>query len=201
MLDPISLALGVAQYAVPRVAKWIAGDNGEEVAREVLDVAKKATGADNDVAVLSALKRKPAALAKFQADMAQVELRLFQAENERLESINKTMRAEVNSNDGYVRRWRPTFGYVMAGTWCLQILGTVAGMVWAVVAEPLNSGMILKGIADANAATVPMWAVALSVIGVSVAKRSQDKKVAAGQDGGPTMLSAIAGKIMGGGGG
>jgi len=64
----------------------------------------------------------------------------IQRENQILAKVNATIRAEAASEDAYVRRWRPTFGY----------------------------------------------AVALSVLGINVAKRSQDK--------------ALAGKLAAGGG-
>jgi len=42
---------------------------------------------------------------------------------------------------------------------------------------------------------VTMWAVGLSVIGVSVWKRSDDKKLAAGQSSGLGIVEAIASRI------
>ena len=40
-----------------------------------------------------------------------------------LSEINQTIRAEVASQDKYVRRMRPTFGYLMALTWATQMFG------------------------------------------------------------------------------
>lgn len=52
--------------------------------------------------------------------MAQMEI---ENENTHLEQINQSLRAEISSEDPYVRRMRPTFGYLMAITWGAQMLG------------------------------------------------------------------------------
>jgi len=49
-----------------------------------------------------------------------------------LQQVNQTIRAESVSDDAYVRRMRPTFGYIMAFTWAAQ-MGAIA---YTVVADP-----------------------------------------------------------------
>ena len=197
-MDPVTIALGIANFAAPKLAKWLGGDKGEEVANDVLDIAKTVTGQADSGEAFGALKADAEQLLQFQRQAQKLEVRILEEETKRLQAVNQTMQAEYASNDKYVKRWRPTFGYVMAATWALQILGTVIGMLYAVIKAPKTAGAILEGIAAANAATVPMWAVALSVIGVSVWKRSRDKEVAAGQGGGLGMMTAIAQRIAGG---
>lgn len=195
-MDPISIALGIANFAAPRLGKWLFGDDGEKVANQVIDVAKAVTGKDDATAAAEAIMTDPAMAMEFQARTKQMEIDLLEVENKRLETVNGTMRAEYASNDCYVKRWRPTFGYAMALTWSLQILGSMFGILYAIIAVPNEAAVILTAIGEANAATVPMWAVALSVIGVSVWKRSEDKKTATGQ-GGMGMLQAITARIAG----
>ncbi len=196
----IAAALGIAEVAAPRLARWIFGGDGETVAAQVVDVAKSVTGADTSEDAAAALKANPELLVEFQRQTQTMEIRLMEEETRRLEAINATMQAEYASDDTYVKRWRPTFGYAMAATWSLQILGSMGGILYAIVAVPTEAAMILTAIGEANAATVPMWAVALSVIGVSVWKRSEDKKTAAGQPGGMGIIGALASRIGGGGG-
>lgn len=200
-MDPITIALGIANFAAPKLAKWIFGDDGEKVATQVLDVARSVTGQDEAQSAADALKANPALLVEFQRQTQAMEVRLQEEETKRLKSVNATMRAEYASNDVYVKRWRPTFGYAMAATWSLQILGSMFGIIYAIVAVPTEAAVILTAIGEATAATVPMWAVALSVIGVSVWKRSEDKKTAAGQAGGLGVIGALASRIAGGAGG
>lgn len=196
-MDPVSIALGIANFAAPRLAKWIFGDGGEKVANQVLDVAKVVTGKNDAGDAAAALRADPALLIEFQRQTQAMEVRLLEEETKRLEAINVTMRAEYASDDTYVKRWRPTFGYAMALTWSLQILGSMFGIIYAIIAVPAEAALILTAIGEANAATVPMWAVALSVIGVSVWKRSEDKKTAAGQPSGMGILQAVTARIAG----
>lgn len=84
-----------------------------------------------------------------------------------LEQINTTMRSEAASEDWYVRRWRPTFGYAVAATWA----ATMGAVSWAIVAEPAQSPAIIAALVN----TSPIWGIALGVLGVAVVKRSQDK--------------------------
>lgn len=89
-----------------------------------------------------------------------------------LEQVNLTMRAEAGSADPFVRRWRPMFGYCVALTWA----GQTAALLYVVVATPEYAAEIM----DAVAGLSVMWGVALSVLGINVVKRSDDKAVATG---------------------
>ena len=82
---------------------------------------------------------------------------------------NESLRAEVASDDPYVRRMRPTFGYIMAFTWAAQMFGIAYIMIFRTKDAVL--------IIDAMESLGTIWAVALSVLGVYVYKRSEDKKV------------------------
>jgi hypothetical protein len=88
-----------------------------------------------------------------------------------LEQVNRSLRAEVASEDAYVRRMRPTFGYIMALTWCAQ-MGAIA---WVIVADPVQANQIINAMASLGT----VWTVGLSVLGIYVYKRSEDKRAAA----------------------
>lgn len=106
--------------------------------------------------------------------------------------INATMRAEVKSEDAYVRRWRPTFGYAVALTWTVQM----AGLTYAVVMTPEFAGEILTAMTSLSV----IWGVALSVLGINVAKRTRDKEIAAGELPRPGVMRRLAGSLFGSGG-
>ena len=93
-------------------------------------------------------------------------------DRETIREVNASLRAEAASEDAYVRRMRPTFGYVMAATWAAQ-MGAVA---WIVVRRPGEAAAVI----EALGALSVVWSVGLSVLGVYVYKRSSDKAVAAG---------------------
>lgn len=107
-----------------------------------------------------------------------------------LAQINETMRTEARSEDAYVRRWRPTFGYAVAVTWTVQM----AGLTYAVVMTPKHAGEILAAMTHLSV----IWSVALSVLGINVAKRSQDKAVAAGRTPAPSLVQRLTAPILGG---
>jgi len=80
---------------------------------------------------------------------------------------NESLRTEVVSEDLYVRRMRPTFGYLMAFTWTAQMMAITYIMVFRTEDAPV----ILQA---ADSLTV-IWTMALSVLGIYVYKRSREK--------------------------
>lgn len=81
--------------------------------------------------------------------------------------VNESLRAEIASNDLYVRRMRPTFGYIIAVTWGAQMLS----LAYIIVADTANASMVINAMSDLGA----IWAVGLSVLGIYVYKRSGEK--------------------------
>ena len=94
------------------------------------------------------------------------ELESAEAQNT-ITQVNESLRAEVASADPYVRRMRPTFGYIMAITWAAQMLS----VAYTILEEPDNAPHII----DAMASLSTIWTVGLSVLGIYVYKRSQEK--------------------------
>jgi hypothetical protein len=174
-MDPISIALGLAQF-IPGLIRWISGDDqskAAQVADQVVGVAKQVTGKSEADQALAAIKADPALALQLQQAWLAHDLALAQEESRQLAEINATMRAEVAAQDAYVRRWRPTFGYAVALTWSL----TMAAVSWAIVDQPGQAPAIIAALVN----TSPIWGIALTVLGVSVVKRSHDKAVAGGQ--------------------
>ena len=85
-----------------------------------------------------------------------------------IEQVNASLRAEIASDDKYVRRMRPTFGYLMAVTWAAQMLA----IAYVIVFETAQAGVVMSAMASLSA----IWAVGLSVLGIYVYKRSEDKR-------------------------
>lgn len=107
-----------------------------------------------------------------------------------MREVNRTIRTEVESADPYVRRMRPTFGYLMALTWAAQ-MGAIA---YVIVANPGAAAVVIADMASLSV----IWTVGLSVLGVYVYKRSQDKHCAAtgaAPDG--AGLSGLVGRLTG----
>ena len=87
-----------------------------------------------------------------------------------IEQVNASLRAESASSDPYVRRMRPTFGYIMAVTWAAQMLAIAV----VILEDPAKATIILNAMDSLSM----IWTVGLSVLGVYVYKRSQEKGVA-----------------------
>ena len=86
-----------------------------------------------------------------------------------LSEINQTIRAEVASSDKYVRRMRPTFGYLMALTWAAQMFG----IAYIIIFDTERAGIVMAAMGSLSA----IWGVGLSVLGIYVYRRSDDKKL------------------------
>ena len=85
------------------------------------------------------------------------------------EQVNESLLAEVVSNDKYVRRMRPTFGYLMAFTWAAQMFA----IAYVIVFRTPDTAYILQAMESLGM----IWAISLSVLGVYVYKRSEEKRV------------------------
>jgi len=99
-------------------------------------------------------------------EMARINMQQYEAS---LSEINQSLRAEIASNDIYVRRMRPTFGYLMAATWAAQMFG----IAYVIIFKTETAAYVMNGMA----ALSTIWAVGLSVLGIYVYKRSEDKKI------------------------
>lgn len=184
--------------AAPAVGSLLGGPAGGAVGALVAS----ALGSDaTPDAVADAIQADPEALTKLRKmEMAHQEelLRMqLEAETTRLTQVNKTARAEAASDDPYVRRWRPTFGYAVALAWIVQAIGIIVACLYAVYATPEQAGDMISAVGHMVSALSMQWSVALAVLGVNAAKESHDKQVAAGQppDGG--ILGAVAQRLRG----
>ncbi len=154
----------LAQIGVPLIARLLGGALG------AVDHPAARAAAD-------ALAGAGAALAPEQVAEANRHLESLAAmenafDRDALAETNASLRAEIASEDAYVRRMRPTFGYVMAATWAAQ-MGAVA---WTVVRAPAEAARLI----EALGALSVVWSVGLSVLGVYVYRRSSEKALAAG---------------------
>ena len=100
--------------------------------------------------------------------MAEMELAQYQSA---LTETNETARAEIASVDLYVRRMRPTFGYFMAVTWAAQMLA----IAYVIVFQTEKSVFVINAMGNLSV----IWAMGLSVLGIYVYKRSEEKQASA----------------------
>jgi hypothetical protein len=175
----------LAQIGLPWLVRLVGGaleriDNpvAKNAAATLADVSAAIGAKTIDPAQIAEANRHVEAMAKLDSDDYR----------ETIREVNATIRAEAGSEDPYVRRMRPTFGYVMAATWAMQM----AAVAWVIVAQPKEAGEVI----NALGALSLMWSVGLSVLGVYVYKRSADKAIAAGQEPGGA-IAALAERLGG----
>lgn len=160
--------------------------------------------------VAQAIQRDPAAAVKLAEIQAEVEkhratlavqaqqaalaqqVQLAAEGSRRLAEVNATMRAELTaatSGVGVFRTgWRPAFGWIMAASFGAVMFA----VAFLLVTAPEQVGVAANGIASLTT----IWSVGLSVLGVAVWKRSDDKRVTADPEA-ITVLGAVAQRIAG----
>lgn len=166
--------------SAPLIGTLIGGPAGAAVGGLVAN----ALGVENTpVAIERALQNNPDAMVKMKAleyenEVSLKELAFKHAELESeerkvaLTQLNATMQIELASNDPYVRRWRPTWGYSMCVAWVLLFFGLTVVMI----AHPEKATAVVNSIV----ALTPLFGIGLTVLGINIHKRSQDKQVSAG---------------------
>jgi len=153
-------------------------------------VATSITGSSTEDEAVKKLQADPELMLRFQETASQQAVAFYQEETKRLQSVNETMRSEAQSDDPYVRRWRPTFGYVVSVSWLAQM----GACGYAIVVTPGDAPQIINSMVNLST----MWGIALAVLGVSVHQRSKDKATAAGiapSSGG--VVGAIVSRLSG----
>jgi hypothetical protein len=184
-----AIVMGLLQAAPALMSLFDSGGDStkDKVARAVSDVARTVTGKSTDEDALATIQADPTMLLKFQEQASIRAVSLYQEETKRLRDVNDQMGREVASSDPYVRRMRPTFGYIMAISWGVQ-MGAIS---WTIAKDPANAAPVIA----ARASLGTMWTVGLWVLGLYVYKRSEDKKPNAEKGFG--VLSALAKRIAG----
>jgi len=140
-----------------------------------------AMGVDNNPdVVLAELKRDPDAILKYKLleleTNRDVIISAQEVELKKLQTVNDTMRVEISSGDPFVRRWRPFYGYCVAISWLVQMMGFTFVFGYTAIMNPDKLMLVIQQFAVLSGSLMALWALALAVLGVSVHKRSQDKQ-------------------------
>lgn len=158
------LSTFLSQMGLPVLLSIVAGALGV-LDNPVANKASEALGKVQDAMKSGAITPEQLAEANRHTEkMASMEIEGYA---EALEEINKSLRAEIASSDVYVRRMRPTFGYLMAATWA----GQMFGIAYVIIFDTDKAGVVMAAMGNLSA----IWAVGLSVLGIYVYKRSDEK--------------------------
>lgn len=109
------------------------------------------------------------------------------AETVRFAEAARTIREELASKDGYVRRARPSLVY--SAVFTMAALKVLAFYVF--VSRPGHVADLVSFVQ----VMVPLVMLELAAAGYYIGRRSRDKSVAAGHDPGPGLFGALAGRL------
>lgn len=142
MMDPITIAMSLAQF-VPQIAKWVTGsDKAEQVAQKAIDIAKNMTGAPTGEDALETLKTNPELVLQYRQAVLDQE-----TEFARL-ALEETRTYIADTADA-----RHTFGQNERVFW----LGVLVLLAFAVLAAFSMYGcyqLLTKGLSGVDAGTV-----------------------------------------------
>ena len=130
--------------------------------------------------VMAKLREDPQAILKFK--LAELEtnkdvlIACQEQTTRQLEIVNATMREETKSEDAFVRRWRPFYGYCVAISWLIQMIGFTFVFGYTSIVNPDKLMLVIQQFAVLSGSLIALWGIALAVLGVSVHKRSLDKQ-------------------------
>lgn len=157
-MDPISIALALAQF-VPSITKMITGsDKAEKVAATVVDIAKAVTKQQSGEDAISAMKQDPALVLEYQKAILAKDSELNTLVNANASDINKTMQAEAAAEHWPTYSWRPfigfSFGAYLSAQWIMPMLGKAPPVVdpqlMLVVGSILGIASYFRGAMQAN---------------------------------------------------
>ena len=189
---------GTVAKAAPLLGSMLGGPAGGTAGTLIAE----ALGTDESPDAISQALQDPEAAAKLKAaeqeNRAELKRMKIEADSNQLTQINKTMRAEMQAESGYRTNWRPTFGYAAAIAFAIQMIGLTVVLGWVAIRRPDEVGTVISALAQAISALMPLWGIALSMLGIAIRQRSRDKETAAGQQQPMGMLAGLAKRIAGG---
>jgi hypothetical protein len=130
---------------------------------------------------VQAVKADPALVLQFNQRIAEIELEYYREDTERFKEIHQTIRAELSSQNPYNRRWRVTYVYFVAFSRGLLFLIFFCVVLYPMIWDKAVMAANVGAVKDLLAASWELWSMALTVLGYTIKKRTEDKHVAAKQ--------------------
>jgi len=189
-MDPISIAISLAEF-VPSLIGWFTGDDKDaEKAEKVLAIAKSVTGMGTNEGALASLRGNSELAVQLKEAVMSHQIAMAKEGTKRIEAINKTMRSEGKSEHWIQWSWRPFNGYLFGITLFLNyVLPSLANIVLYIfhITDTIPNGMMF----DEVVRTVPIGVIPEfvlvawgAVLGVTSWQRGKEK------------LAGIAGKLL-----
>lgn len=174
MIDPISIAIGLAKFA-PSIIGWVAGDKAEEGAQKALDIAQSITGKSDPESALKELENNQEFALKFQNAVMSHELAMFQENTKRIQSVNETMQSESKSEHWMQYSWRPFNGFLFGITIFMNyVFPQIVNMFIRATGDPMEDGTYSLLVAG----NIPEFVFVAwgAILGVSAWHRGAEKR-------------------------
>lgn len=163
-MDPLTIAIGLAQF-VPQITKWMTGsDKAEQIAQKAVEIAQAVTGQPTGDAALKAMQADPALVLKYREAVLANELDFQRLAVQNASDINATMRAESAAEHWPSYSWRPAIGFAVAIDLVLCALTVFVAYIVAMITGKAESLQYLPGMLAAMAGLV---AVAAPILGIA----------------------------------
>lgn len=134
-MDPITIAMGLANFA-PQILKWVTGsDKAEAAATAVVDIAKKVTGLDKGDEAVEAMKANPELALQFRLAVMNNSSDLDKAYLADVADARK--RSTLLAQAG-MKNWRPDVMFILA-------IAVISALVWLIWKDP-SINEYVKGI-------------------------------------------------------
>lgn len=164
-MDPITIAMGLAQF-VPQIAKWITGsDKAEQVAQKAVDIAMTVTGKTTGDESIKALQADPNLVLQYRKAVLDQEVTFQSLAVQNASDINKTMQAESAAEHWPTYSWRPSIGFSIALNVLLTSLTVMVAYI-GVMFFQVNA-IVLSYIPAMIAAMAALLAAPSGIVGVA----------------------------------
>lgn len=165
-MDPITIAMGLAQF-VPQIAKWITGsDKAETIAQKAVDIANQVTGQPTGDASIKALQADPSLVLQYRKAVLDQEIEFQALAVQNAGDINRTMQTESAAEHWPTYSWRPFIGFGVgfntfaSGILVLIVFGPVMFGSAPAAQAIANLPAALGALAAVNATVLPILGIA-----------------------------------------
>lgn len=170
MAPLIALALELAPHLIPSAVRALGGDKAAETAEKVLDIAKQATGLDDNREAVDAIKRDPAAQLQLQTLLSNERIE-FERLSVRREEIAADDRKSARSMYVETRDMTPAaLSWIIVG-FTLAIEGYILTQGVPEAVDPLITGRVLGTLDAALIAVISFW------LGSSANSKAKDETI------------------------
>jgi hypothetical protein len=115
-LPLLPIAISLASKFAPMLLSKLIGKQASKTAAKVIELAASITGETNSDNLLSVLSSNPTLAKQFTSQAAKMATEIYKEDSARIESVNKTMRAETQAESWWQKAWRPFNGFLFGIT-------------------------------------------------------------------------------------